>query len=224
VYSTIKKISSLIKNKKLFVFDFDGVIADSNNIKTEAFKEMFKAHGENVTKKVIDHHRNNASIDRFQKFKFYYNNYLDQEISDEEASVLGKKFSNIILNKIINCPEIEGSTIFLEKLHNLGKLSAINSATPQEEINLIIKERNLSKFFGKVNGSPSSKKEILLSLMTEYKLKNKDLVFFGDDKNDKLAADSLNILFIGVGKKLNKKFIDNKLPSYFIENFVDLNL
>lgn len=214
----------MIKNKKLFVFDFDGVIADSNDIKTEAFREMFKAQGENVTKKIIDHHKNNASIDRFKKFKLYYKNYLDQEISDEDVSILAKQFSKIILNKIINCPEIEGSTTFLEKLHYLGKLSAINSATPQEEINLIIKKRHLSKFFGKVYGSPSSKKEILKSLMTEYKLSNNDLVFFGDDKNDKLAADSLNILFIGIGKKPNIRFSENKNSSYLIENFNDLNL
>ena len=60
--------------------------------------------------------------------------------------------------------------------------------------------------------------------MTEYKLSNNDLVFFGDDKNDKLAADSLNILFIGIGKKPNIRFSENKNSSYLIENFNDLNL
>ena len=38
-------------------WDFDGVIADSVDVKTRAFEEMFTPYGEAVLKQVIEDHR-----------------------------------------------------------------------------------------------------------------------------------------------------------------------
>ena len=159
------KIDSLIHNKKLFVFDFDGVIADSNHIKTEAFKEIFKKYGHQIVQKVQDHHVKNASMTRYEKFRYYHKNFLNTELTELEIKNMGEKFSDIVLDKIIHSPEIKGCKSFLEQLIHLGKKCAINSATPHEEIKTIIEKRKLSDFFEKVYGSPSSKVEILESLM-----------------------------------------------------------
>ena len=45
-----------IKNKKLIIFDFDGVIAISNHIKTEAFEELYAKYGKDIANKVVSHH------------------------------------------------------------------------------------------------------------------------------------------------------------------------
>ena len=148
--SSSSKLKFLLPNKKLFVFDFDGVIADSNHIKTEAFKNMFKDFGESISEKVVKHHESNASMSRFDKFKYYYRNYLNTELTEDRLKGLAQEFSDIVLEKIISSPEIEGSTKFLKQLSKLGKICAINSATPHEEINFIVKERKLSNLFKKV--------------------------------------------------------------------------
>ena len=222
--STSARIHSSIIKKKLFVFDFDGVIADSNNIKTEAFREIFEEFGSDVVNRILDHHKENASMTRYEKFRYYYENYLNLEISEDKVAQLGSKFSEIVLDKIINSPEIEGSWAFLEQLRALNKICAINSATPHDEINLIVKRRKLSKFFEKVYGSPSSKLDILKSLMDDYGLENDDLVFFGDDKSDKLAADRLNILFIGIGNKSKIKLFGKEKSCLSIDNFNEVDL
>ena len=40
-------------------FDFDGVIAESVDIKTQAFHQMYKIYGEDIAQKVAHHHIQN---------------------------------------------------------------------------------------------------------------------------------------------------------------------
>ena len=53
--------------KNIF-FDFDGVIADSVNVKTEAFEKIYLPYGKEIAEKVINHHRENGGMSRFEKF------------------------------------------------------------------------------------------------------------------------------------------------------------
>jgi beta-phosphoglucomutase-like phosphatase (HAD superfamily) len=56
----------MIKN---IFFDFDGVLAESVNIKTEAFKQMYACNGDEVAGKIARHHVENGGVSRFEKFK-----------------------------------------------------------------------------------------------------------------------------------------------------------
>ena len=64
-------------NLRAIIFDFDGVILDSNDVKTEAFYEMYIQYGESIAKKVVNHHKKNGGISRFQKFKLYHKKFLN---------------------------------------------------------------------------------------------------------------------------------------------------
>ena len=58
-------------NKKIqIIFDFDGVILKSHNIKTEGFYFIFKKFGHIVAKKAQNYHKKNIGISRLKKFKF----------------------------------------------------------------------------------------------------------------------------------------------------------
>ena len=63
----------LVNRIKAIIFDYDGVIAESVNVKTEAFAEMYKPYGESILKKVVSHHEANGGISRFEKFRIYHN-------------------------------------------------------------------------------------------------------------------------------------------------------
>ena len=53
MYSQMNKkiVIDTIQSKKLFIFDFDGVIVDSVDIKTEAFGEIYSNYGSFITEK-----------------------------------------------------------------------------------------------------------------------------------------------------------------------------
>ena len=50
-----------MKIKNIF-FDFDGVIVDSNEIKSQAFYKLFESYNVTIAKKVLAHHRKKVEI------------------------------------------------------------------------------------------------------------------------------------------------------------------
>ena len=50
------------------IFDFDGVILNSHNIKTQAFYEIFKKYGKKIATKSKNYHINNVWISIYIKF------------------------------------------------------------------------------------------------------------------------------------------------------------
>ena len=54
---------------KAIIFDFDGVIVESMDIKTQAFAHLFRKCSEDIIKKVIQLHLDNGGMSRYEKFK-----------------------------------------------------------------------------------------------------------------------------------------------------------
>ena len=63
----------MVKN---IIFDYDGTIADSINIKTEAFAELYQPYGETIVNKVVEYHLKNGGTSRFDKIKFFHKEYF----------------------------------------------------------------------------------------------------------------------------------------------------
>ena len=62
---------NLLNNKRYIFWDFDGVIKDSVEIKSNAYEDLFLQWGELVSDKVRDHHRLNGGMSRFDKIPLY---------------------------------------------------------------------------------------------------------------------------------------------------------
>lgn len=184
---------------KSIIFDFDGVLADSVDIKTQAFAELYNEYGEKVVDKVVEHHLANGGISRFQKFKLYHREYLDITLTQDKLIELGEKFSEIVKQKVINAPYINGAYRFLKDYYN-KYLIFICSGTPEEEIKEIIAKRRMDIFFKGVYGSPKRKKDLIEEIFSSSKLNRKEILFIGDALNDYDAARSEGIVFIGVSK------------------------
>ena len=89
-----------MKIKNIF-FDFDGVIAESVNAKTEAFREMYIEHGTEIADKVVDYHINHGGVSRFEKFKYWEKEFFNRDISEDEVQRLANEFSGMVLNRVI---------------------------------------------------------------------------------------------------------------------------
>ena len=66
-------------SKKAIIFDFDGVLIDSVNIKNKAFKEIVKNKNKTIKKKFIQYHYKNLGISRKVKFKYLLKNLLKKK-------------------------------------------------------------------------------------------------------------------------------------------------
>ena len=65
---------------KTIIFDFDGTIVDSVNIKTEGFAELYNEYGNNTVKQVVKYHLLNGGVSRYDKIRYFQENILKPKV------------------------------------------------------------------------------------------------------------------------------------------------
>jgi HAD superfamily hydrolase (TIGR01549 family) len=181
-------------------FDFDGVILDSVNVKTKAFAKMFRGYGPEVEKRVVEYHLNNGGVSRFDKFRYYYEEILNKPVNEAIIKGLSEQFSNLVIDGVLVSPFMPGAKESLESLKEKGIPCYIVSATPHEEINLILEKKELKGYFLEVHGSPRKKWEICREIINRKKYNPQNCLFVGDAMSDYEAAQKNGICFLGIAK------------------------
>jgi len=201
---------------KAIIFDFDGVILDSIDAKTQAFVELYEQYGKAVVQQVVKHHEANGGISRFEKIRHYHSNFLGIELTERETDNIANQFSQFVLNKVLSSPYVPGAEKFMK--NNTKFDLFISTGTPQEEIEYILQELNIKDFFKNVYGSPAVKTEHVGDIIARNKYDKKTVIFVGDAATDIEAAYANDIMFIG----RNTTYPDILKEKYIIDNFYDL--
>jgi len=191
------------------IFDFDGVLAESVNIKTQAFYDMYEQYGVNVANEVVKHHKAHGGMSRYEKFLYYHKNFLNIELSQKDINQLSEDFSNLVMEGVINAEEVKGALRFLKKYQKQCKYWIV-SATPTNEMIEIANKRGIGKFFVTIYGSPGHKKDVVVKILKENSLVNNETVFLGDALSDFEAAKNNNIDFILRSTIENKSLFKNE--------------
>jgi len=76
------------------IFDCDGVILNSNQIKTNAFYEVASIYGHLPALKLKEYHKLHGGISRYKKFEYLFSNILHRAYNKNEIERLLKSFSN----------------------------------------------------------------------------------------------------------------------------------
>jgi phosphoglycolate phosphatase-like HAD superfamily hydrolase len=187
-------VLQLLKKSRLVFWDFDGVIKDSIEVKARAFEHLFKEYGEDVIRKVRLHHEDNGGISRLIKIPFYYSEYVGEHIDKEETCRLARKFSDLVVDKVVNSPWIPG----VEKLlrdNPFQQEFVLVTGTPQLEMEVILHRLEMDNLFTAIYGAPEEK---VNSVKLELEKQNHDLnsVFIGDSYTDYEAAHVNGVPFI----------------------------
>ena len=206
-------------NKYSTIFwDFDGVIKDSVSVKSDAFEELFLPFGSDVAKKIRMHHEDNGGMSRYDKLPIYLN-LAGEKNSTDSISKYEKQFSKLVMNRVINSPWVEGVLEYIKTNYKAQKFFLI-TATPQKEIEEILKKLEISKYFKKVIGSPTNKKDAIKIILSNENINLDDSIMIGDSCSDYEAAKENNVFFVFRKTDLNKK-LQKKLKCQMIENFID---
>ena len=62
-----------MKKYKSIIFDCDGVILNSNKIKTESFRKILRNFDKRAIQEFIDYHENNGGLSRYIKLDYLKN-------------------------------------------------------------------------------------------------------------------------------------------------------
>ncbi len=177
-----------------WIFDCDGVILDSNQLKTDAFFEVALPYGKEMADLLVRYHMDNGGVSRFEKFRYFFETILDKSDFDKELESCISKFGDLVKQKLISCPETEGAREFLESLP-AGVRKIIVSGGSQEELRKVFAIRGLDVYFDSIFGSPDTKESILKHEVDSNNL-IRPALFIGDSKLDYESASKFEIDFL----------------------------
>ena len=129
-----------ITNYQAIFFDCDGVILNSNKIKTQAFKSATSEYGESLTNELISYHLLNGGISRYEKFNYFLNNIypISSDLKKKDAlSNLLTRYSKYCIKALLDSEVTYGLKYFREITYNIPWF--IVSGGDQSELNYVFK-------------------------------------------------------------------------------------
>ncbi|MCT4616232.1 MAG: HAD hydrolase-like protein [Marinifilaceae bacterium] len=180
-----------IREYKNIVLDCDGVILDSNEIKTKAFYEIAAEYSENIAKQFVEYHKKAGGVSRFKKIRMLFEELLERPDEDLIQKAI-EKYSTIVKRNLIACNYVDGFEEFIENCPKSTKLF-VASGGFEDELKEVFKQRGIDHKFEKICGSPRDKYQIIDNLKLSRKEK---ILFVGDSKLDYEVANHYNFDFI----------------------------
>jgi phosphoglycolate phosphatase-like HAD superfamily hydrolase len=200
------------------VFDCDGVILNSNKIKTQAFYDVAKVYGHDSAQKLKNYHLLNGGISRYEKFEYLFTNILHKTIETQEINKLLSNFSKKVKKALLACEVATNIKELRDKTKHAKWL--VVSGGDQTELREIFAQRELDGYFdGGIFGSPDDKDTILKSEKNKYNITGKSL-FLGDSMYDYQAATTAQMDFIFLSKWSEVKHWREKFPN---NSYIDLS-
>jgi phosphoglycolate phosphatase-like HAD superfamily hydrolase len=181
---------------RYIIFDFDGVLVESNEIRFNGFRKLFENYPEDQVERLVAYAKANGGVSRYQKIKYFFNEICLKPITEESVNEWADKFSKLVAQDVVTAKSVEGSVEFLEEYSNVFDF-AIVSGSDQVELRNICRQRKIDHFFKMILGSPVEKKDNIASLLTDLNWTPSQSLYVGDSNNDLDAAKANNLNFIG---------------------------
>lgn len=183
-------------NYSILIFDCDGVLIDSNNLKLEAAEDILSDYPQEVVDRFIGHFRKSFGRSRYDLFREFIEDFLEepfeQSLYDTLIDAYGKKCSELYLKS----PVIEGVEAFLSE--NKGKTLYVASGGIESELKFVLSSRGLDHYFKEIYGSPPSKRENVAAIVKKHP--GARALMLGDAHTDFEAAQANDIDFLFCSK------------------------
>lgn len=179
---------------RAIVFDFDGVILESVDIKTRAFRELLPGRPA-LQDRLERHHLAHLGVSRYEKFEWICRELLAHAPSREEIADLDRRFSAAIALHMRTCAFVPGAREFLLR-HADKEPLYVASATPEIELRHIVEDRALTTLFKGIYGFPTTKADALARVVRDVGGAPEDVLFVGDSRQDAEAARAVGVTFV----------------------------
>ena len=191
-----------LQKYKTIVFDCDGVVLDSNIVKTKAYFRTAKTLGatDAEAQALVDYHVRLGGISRYHKFDYYLKEILKKPATERAIQDLLDEFGRELEVGLMECEIAKG----LQELRDITPDCnwLILSGGDQQELRTLFDKRTLENgqklselFKGGIFGSPDNKDEVLKREIGNGNIQLPAL-YLGDSKYDYEAANHAGLDFI----------------------------
>lgn len=176
------------------IFDFDGVIIESVEIKNQAMARIFADEPQHIPA-ILALNERLGGISRVVKFQEIYRTILRRSSTTGQLEHHAEQFQKLVFDEVVNCPWVPGALEFLKA--NKNRQMFVLSGTPDLELQQVVDARDLRQYFVEVHGSPPGKPETAKSILARHGLAQDDVILIGDAPLDQDAAIAAGIRFVG---------------------------
>ena len=179
------------------VFDCDGVILDSNHLKSAAFGEALEGYPGDAVEAFVAWHQRTGGVSRYEKFRVFFADYV--EVDDPGAAVEQAlaAFAGIVSAGLRSCSEIPGSVSLACSMRDAGLPVTVNTGGDQAEVRAAFRDRGIDGVFKDILGSPSTKRQNMHTIADSGDL-GRAGVYFGDAALDLDLAEEFGMRFVFV--------------------------
>jgi phosphoglycolate phosphatase len=173
---------------RAIVFDFDGTLVESNQIKYDVYFELFPSDSRHA--RII----RDVLSESFEQTRYVILEEIlrrlgvgDHAHVRREVNKLAERYNDIVLAGAKTCPERPGAEKALRRLASVYPLY-LSSTTPQVSLEEIIRFRKWDGYFRAVFGYPHEKTETLRRIMALEKAHCDQVLVVGDGESDRKSA------------------------------------
>ena len=160
-----------IDGYKAILWDFDGVIKDSVDVKIEAYLSLFREVNPSIFLKISSHNLTSIGISRLDKIPLYLE-WSGLGATNENVQLYLDKYSQLVKKTVVSSEWVPGVLKYLNK-HYLNQKFALITATPKLEIIEILEELNIKNYFQLIYGAPVKKIEAIHMIKKKWNIDRK---------------------------------------------------
>lgn len=199
---------------KVILWDFDGVIVESNKVRESGFRKVLEQFPETQIEELIEFHNLNGGLSRYVKFRYFYEVICESKISEEKVQQLADSFSEIMLKKLGSKEYLINDTVrFIESNSNSIEMNIV-SGSDQNELRILCSRLDIDKNFKCIFGSPTAKNTLVADYLKNSKFKNEEICLIGDSMNDYEAATVNEIDFYGYNNQ-ELEYLGRYIKSFY---------
>lgn len=196
---------------KILVFDFDGTIVDSNELKDKAYFELFPLADEK-TKEIIREISQGSRKTRYQIIKEILMALKFENIEKELEKYI-QKYGEIVGKGIVESRGVPNAFEGLWFFHNNKYILYLLSGTPLEPLRQVVEKLvakgkipGFKKIYGRVDDSDERlfKEQVIAEIIKTEGVLAEEIVLIGDGPSERDAALKTGCIFIGVANDFTK--------------------
>tara|TARA_B100000214_G_C23950396_1_gene620188 strand:- start:745 stop:1353 length:609 start_codon:yes stop_codon:yes gene_type:complete len=189
-------LKSDFENLKILVFDLDGTLVQSNQLKEQIFFDIFDTKFHPIIANVLNKYNHASRFEVIDKILIETSN----SFSDRDLNQLTSAYSNHLIEKIQNIPISIDTFKNLEILKEKYRLF-LSSYTYKNDLPIILKNLKLDVFFEAFFGYPQKKEMTLKNIINKYSVPSNEVMVIGDGESDRISAEKNNCHFFHINDK-----------------------
>ncbi len=183
---------------RALVFDFDGTLVDSGDIKVRAYRAAMTSVTDAGADTIEAAYRRHGTMNRDPQLRAAYRDVTDSEPDPATAKAMLTVYSEFVERERAEVSPFPGIADLLAG-HRMTSYLAIASNAPRTEVIASCEAMSLRDYFDEIYGFPMSKEDAIATVMSEHRLAPERVTYVGDRREDGEVAASAGVPFCRFG-------------------------